>query len=165
MVMEVFPVSASGDVNPADLIEQLAAMPDRLDAAVATLGAREAQPNVDGWSPRELAGHLCDASRYWGARIRLVALEERPTLPSYDQDTFVALAAYRYILAADLARIFRATSGPLVSFLRGLEADAWSREGVHEERGPLSLLQLAIIEVGHEAEHIAQIEQLGSAAQ
>lgn len=157
-------MSASGESNPADLIERLAAMPDRLDAAVAALGAREAAASAEGWSPRELAGHLCDASRLWGGRMRRVALEERPRLPGYDQDDFVALAAYRYVPAADLARVFRATSESLVTFLRGLSASDWQREGIHEERGSLTVLQIAAIEAEHETEHVEQITRLTAGA-
>jgi hypothetical protein len=157
-------VSVSDEASPAVLIEQLAGMPDKLDAAVTALGAGEARLGVDGWSPRELAGHLCDASRYWGARMRLVVHEERPRLEAYDQDSFVRLAAYRYAPAVSLARQFRVTSDPVVSFLRGLAASDWEREGVHDERGPLTLLQLVKIEAEHEAEHVEQIARLAAGA-
>lgn len=148
--------------DAAALIARLAGMPDRLEAALAALGAREAAPAVDGWSARELAGHLADASRYWGARMRRTVFEERPTLVVYDQEACVALAAYQYALASDLARQFRAYSEPLVAFLRGLDPADWERVGVHEEMGPLTVRELATVEANHEQEHIAQIEALAN---
>ncbi len=157
-------VSASDAANPAELIENLASMPDRLEAAVAALGAREATPSVDGWSARELTGHLCDAARVWGARMRLAALEDRPHLDLYDQEAFVRLGAYRYIPAAELARQFRAISEPTVAFLRGLDAATWEQVGIHDEYGELALRQIVAIEADHEREHVAQIERLARQA-
>lgn len=135
-------------------------MPDRLEAAIAALGEREAAPGVDGWSVRELAGHLSDASRYWGARMRRAVFEDRPQLDPYDQEGCVALAAYRYALGPDLARQFRAFSEPVTAFLRVIAPSDWERVGVHGEMGPLTVRQLVTIEVDHEREHIEQIERM-----
>lgn len=157
-------MSASGEASPAKLIESLASMPDRLEAAVAALGPRESAPGVDGWSARELAGHVCDAARMWGARMRLAALEERPRLEPYDQDAFVRLAAYRHIPAAELARQFRTISEPTVTFLRGLQATDWERVAVHDERGALTLYEIVLIEADHEREHVEQIERMAREA-
>ena len=147
-------------LSAAEVIERLAGMPNRLEAALAALGPLEAAPGVDGWSARELAGHLGDASRYWGARMRRAVIEGRPQLAAYDQEGCVALAAYRYAQGADLARQFRAYSEPLVAFLRGLADAEWERVGVHAEMGPLTVLELARIEADHERDHIAQISAL-----
>lgn len=153
-------MSANGAASPAELIESLASMPDRLEAAVAALGPREAAPGADGWSARELTGHLCDAARMWGARMRLAALEDRPQLEPYDQDAFVRLAAYRYIPAGELARQFRVVSEPTAAFLRGLQASDWERAGIHDERGVLTVREIAAIEAEHEREHVEQIERM-----
>lgn len=153
-------MSANGAASPAELIESLASMPDRLEAAVAALGPREATPGADGWSARELTGHLCDAARMWGARMRFAAFEDRPHLESYDQDTFVRLGAYRYIPAAALVSQFRTISEPTAAFLRGLDASAWERTGIHDERGALTLREIVAIEAEHEREHVEQIERM-----
>ncbi len=153
-------MSANGAESPAELIESLASMPDRLEAAVAALGPRESAPGSDGWSARELTGHLCDAARMWGARMRLAAFEDRPQLESYDQDAFVRLSAYRYISAAELAHQFRVISEPTVVFLRQLQAGDWERVGVHDERGALTLREIVVIEAAHEREHVEQIERM-----
>jgi uncharacterized damage-inducible protein DinB len=157
-------VSASDAASPAELIASLAGMPARLEAAVAALGAREAAPGVDGWSARELAGHLCDAARVWGARMRVAALEERPHLELYDQEAFVRLGAYRYIPSGELARQFRTISEPTVAFLRGLDAGAWERIAIHDEFGALTLREIVVIEVDHEREHVGQIEGMARQA-
>ncbi|HEX8731974.1 MAG TPA: DinB family protein [Ktedonobacterales bacterium] len=151
------------DLTNDDLIALLASAPDRLDAALAANTRPEPapQPGVttgEGeWTTSELVGHLCDAARYWGGRMRLVAYEDEPALPVYDQDTFVRLAAYRYVPAATLAREFRLISEANVALLRGLRPEAWQRVGRHEERGRLTLRALVEIEAEHEGDHVRQL--------
>lgn len=152
----------AGDANPAELLDRLADIPNRLDAAVAALGAHDTAVVADGWTARELTGHLGDSSRLWGARMRMVALEDRPRLVAYDQDTFVRLAAYRHIPARDLARQFRAASEPLIAFLRELGPVSWDRAGVHDERGELTLRDIVSLEVAHEVEHVEQLERMSA---
>lgn len=157
-------MSANNAANPAKLIESLASMPDRLEAAVAALGPREAAPGADGWSARELSGHLCDAARMWGARMRLAMFEDRPHLESYDQDAYVRMGAYRYIPAPELARQFRVISESTTAFLRGLRVSDWERAGVHDERGAMTLREIAAIEAEHEREHVERIELMARQA-
>lgn len=146
-----------------DLVALLASAPDRLDATLAANTRQEPapQPGVttgEGeWTTSELVGHLCDAARYWGGRMRLVVYEDEPALPVYDQDTFVRLAAYRYVPVATLAREFRLISEANVALLRGLRPEAWQRGGRHEERGRLTLRALVEIEAEHEGDHVRQL--------
>lgn len=148
------------DSTHEDLVAQLASAPDLLDAALATGGSAPAAGEAsseaageEGWNTSEIIGHLCDAARYWGARMRLAAHEDRPTLQPFDQDGLVRLAAYRYVPPDMLAREFRLISASNVALLRGLRPEDWERVGVHTERGPLTIRQMVEIEVAHELEH------------
>ena len=92
------------------------------------------------------------------------AFEDRPHLESYDQDAFVRLGAYRHIPAAALVSQFRTISEPTAAFLRGLDASAWERVGIHDERGALTLREIVAIEAEHEREHVEQIERMARQA-
>jgi hypothetical protein len=148
-----------------DLLELLASAPDQLDAALAANTRQEPaqQPGVttgEGeWTTSELVGHLCDSARYWGGRMRLVAYEDAPELPVYDQDTFVRLAAYRYLPVETLAQEFRLLSAANLALLRGLRPEQWERVGVHAERGRLSLRDIVTVEAQHESDHVRQIAE------
>lgn len=139
-----------------ELVSLLASAPDRIDAALAARPA-DASPATGegeaGWSLSEILGHLCDSARYWGARMRMVLHEEHPQLEVFDQDLFVRLAAYRYLPAATLAQEFRLLSEANVASLRGLTPEQWQREGVHSERGSITLHDIVTIEVEHELGH------------
>jgi hypothetical protein len=146
-----------------ELVAQLASAPDQLDAALAAAPPAAPAPSSSAtsgetsgeadWTTSEIIGHLCDAARYWGARMRLAVYEDHPRLELFDQDALVRLAAYRYTPADALAREFRLVSASNVALLRGLRAEQWERVGVHSERGPLSVRAMAEIEAQHELDH------------
>jgi adenine phosphoribosyltransferase len=145
----------------AELIATLAAIPDQLEALArqATQAGGTTPPNgapEDTWTPSEIAGHLCDAARYWGARMRRVVHEQSPALDRFDEGTMVRLAAYRYWPLDMLLRSFRLLSEDTVAFLRGLPPEAWDRSGIHEEYGLLTLREIVEIEAGHERTHVQQ---------
>ncbi|MGH2485730.1 MAG: DinB family protein [Ktedonobacterales bacterium] len=145
------------------LIAALAAIPEQLEALrQQRTGGEVAAAGPDTWTPSEIVGHLCDAARYWGARIRRVAREDDPALESFDENLLVRLAAHSYWPLDTLLREFRLLSDDNVALLRGLPPAAWERAGVHETRGRLTLREVVTIEAAHEQAHVGQFaEALG----
>ncbi len=153
------------DPTTDDLITLLAGVPDQLEAALSTLAPHEpaTQPGAttgeESWTTSEIFGHLCDAARYWGARMRLAVYEDRPQLELFDQDALVRLAAYRYIAPETLAQQFRLTSESNVALLRGLRPEQWERVGIHPERGAITVRQMVEIEARHESDHARMLTE------
>lgn len=146
------------DLTTDELVALLASAPDQLDAALAATAQTPATPpsgatGEDAWSRSEIVGHLCDAARYWGARMRRAALEDTPRLEVFDQDATVRLAAYCYVPVDTLAREFRLLNEANVVFLRALQPEQWARVGIHPERGQISVREMVEIEAGHELGH------------
>ena len=50
------------------------------------------------------------------------------------------------------------------TLLRGLPPEAWTRTGVHEEAGSMTLKQMAERVVNHELEHLEHLRRLKGAA-
>lgn len=148
-----------GELTTDELVARLASAPDELDAALASGASQEpaAPPSgatgEDSWGASEIVGHLCDAARYWGARMRLAVFEDTPALEMFDQDAFVRLAAYRYTPVDALAREFRVVNQSNVALLRGLRPEQWERTAIHPERGALSVRAMVEIEANHELDH------------
>jgi hypothetical protein len=144
-----------------ELIAALVEIPDRLDALARRAEGASRSPGMelesDDWSASEVVGHLVDAARYWGARMRRVVYEQSPALDPYDENLMVRLAAYRYWPLDVLLREFRLLSQDTVAFLRALPAEAWDRTGTHETRGILTLHQVVEIEAEHEQNHARQL--------
>jgi uncharacterized damage-inducible protein DinB len=163
-------IPPSFDTNKA-LIAALADAPRLVEDVLAkapteALVIPPAGAAADEWTVSEIVGHLCDASRLWGGRMRRVLFEDEPTLPLFDENESVALAAYRYTPVETLAREFRLISEGIVSQLQDLTPEQWERTGTHPERGRLTLKEIVSIEANHERLHVVQLEQtLNKAAQ
>ncbi|MEO7002851.1 MAG: DinB family protein [Ktedonobacterales bacterium] len=140
---------------------QIRPVADRSGAeALPTLptGATGDTADTGDWTANEVMGHLCDAARLWGARMRRVIYETNPTLTIFDENEFVQLAAYRYVPLALLARELLLVSVGNTDFLRSLTPEQWERTGTHPERGPLSLRAIVEIEANHEQGHLTQLK-------
>ena len=139
-----------------DLIAALASVPDRIDALVAQ--APTGSPGQPGeWAASEVVGHLCDAARMWGGRMRFVVFEDEPTFAIFDENAYVTQSGYRYVPLATLAAVFRLNSEANVALLRSLAPEQWERAGVHPERGRLTLRDIVTLEADHERQHAEQL--------
>lgn len=152
-----------------EVIATLASIPDRVEAAIREAGSSASAPRQagdEGWTAAQVLGHLGDAARYWGARFFRVGREEEPRLASFDENGLVALAAYQYRPADEVAGVFRLISTGNVVLLRSLPAAAWARAGIHGERGRMTLREMAEVEADHELVHVRQLrEALGLAGE
>jgi len=159
------PAHQGAQTDHAQLIAALEAVAAQIRPVADHPGATAQPPmlavgaaNDADWTANEVVGHLCDAARLWGARMRRVVYETNPTLTIFDENEFVQLAAYRYVPLAPLAREFLLVSAGNTDFLRSLSSEQWERSGTHPERGVLSLRAIVEIEANHEQGHLAQLK-------
>lgn len=153
------------DLSPADLVLEMerglqavrdavtAASPERLDR----------RPEPDVWSVNAYVAHLAVAAEVITGRVRLIAAEENPFLPYYQQDDAAAEDAYdRWPADASLRRL-EETVQAFRQQVNGLGDDAWRRTGIHEEAGEVSLADIAH-DMPHELLHHAEdIRRVGGA--
>lgn len=151
-------LSALGDHDPIDSLRKA---PKRLKKALKGVGKKDvARRPADGkWSIKEVVAHLADGEVVLGARMRMVAAMERPTLTGYDQDAFVQGLCYDEVSVEQLLAEFAATRKANVALLERLPEAALSRVGVHSERGDESLATMVFMYAGHDRMHEAQIER------
>jgi hypothetical protein len=139
---------------------------DRLKATARDLvslvsGADNARlrqaPAPGEWSAATVVAHLADAELIYAVRLRMVVAEERPLLAAFDENAW----AQRFgALDADprdaLAR-WRTLREANVRLLESLAEDEWSRVGMHQERGVLSVAAIAQLLAEHDRAHLDQI--------
>lgn len=157
------------DETVENVIEALADVPGRLEALTAQVMSEESPtetwtPSIAGgtagegeWTASEIVGHLCDAARIYGGRMRRIVYENDPHLASYDEQEHVAYGGYRFKPLGPLVRQFRELSGGTVTFLRSLPETAWQRTGEHEEAGRVTLREMVQTEADHEHLHLRQL--------
>ncbi len=117
------------------------------------------QRGTDGhWSIKEIVGHLRDAAEMYGERIRIIASEDSPFLPAYDQDKMMAEGHYETREIGPVIGELDSLGKQTAALLRSLRDHDWQRRGTHEERGKVTLEFLADYQASHLREHLAEID-------
>lgn len=125
------------------LFEYRSRLIDELEVAVeefrrACLAVRDPFKDVDadGWNTHQLAAHTRDVQNLvYGLRIRRTAEEDKPVFQNFDGEAWIAenynpdesLGSIMDELSASVKR--------MVSLLRELPPEGWSRESSHEIYG------------------------------
>lgn len=152
-------LSLLGERNPRESLEESTR---RVEAAARRLGdpglSRRYAPGK--WTGKQILAHLADAEIGIAFRIRQVLSQDNHTIQPFDEsawarrydnvDVEAALASFLALRRWNLA-LFR-TLGP---------ADL-AREAVHPERGPETLDTIVRLLAGHDLNHLAQLERLGT---
>jgi hypothetical protein len=118
------------------------------------------RPAPRKWSIREIVAHLADNEVVLGARYRFIAAMDRPPLPGFDQDAFVANLGVGRAATTDLLDDFAMARAVNIGLLERVGDSAWGRVGLHAERGEESLGQMVTMYAGHDRIHLSQIETI-----
>ena len=145
-----------------DPVAAMAEAPDLLRRLVRGLTEKQlaTKPAPGKWSIREIVAHLADSEVVLGARYRFIAAMDRPPLPGFDQDAFVANLGVNRATAADLLDDFAMARAVNIGLLERVGDAAWDRVGVHAERGEESLGRLVTMYAGHDRIHLMQVETI-----
>lgn len=143
-----------------DLVDALAASPDTLTALMQDVDdalARRARGGDEGWSVVEVLGHLRDAEARTVERVDAIRDTDEPSLAAYDQEAWAVERNYAAGDPAAALAAFLASRARLVSDLRALAAEGWDRVGHHAEAGRITIENLVLHNVSHDAQHLGQI--------
>lgn len=163
----------SEDLSATALAERLAAVVGFADAALRGLDdsafAARARPN--GWSGRELVGHLIDSASNNHQRFVRAAFVEHLDFPGYDQDAWVELQDYASAPAQQLVQLWSLYNRQLARVVRRLSADALARPreihaldriawSSHAADEPATLAWFVSDYIGHLEYHLRQLGTL-----
>ena len=112
-----------------------------------------------GWTVRQVVHHIADSHANAYLRFRWLATEDYPTIKTYDQDVWAALPDSQLPVTSSL-KLIEGLHERWAAFLELLPDEAWSRRGMHPERGEVSLDDLLNIYADHGAHHAGQITDL-----
>ncbi len=135
----------------------LAALETQARETHAFLSARgEADGNLryapEKWSVKQVLGHICDTERVFAYRALRIARADQTPIEGFAQDDYVRNGPFAEGRLADMIAEFSSVRAATLSFLRGLNADAWTRRGVANNT-EVSVRALAYIIAGHELHH------------
>jgi uncharacterized damage-inducible protein DinB len=115
------------------------------------------QPTPGAWSAHQVVAHLCDAEVMFGARLRFIVAMDRPTIVGWDENLFASRLPHEAASTAELHEGWAALRALNLALLERLAPEAWSRVGLHSERGEESLSKLVHLHAAHDLVHEAQI--------
>jgi hypothetical protein len=142
------------------LIEQYAAGPARLKAALATVPAAAMQwrPTPGEWSTHEIVVHCADSETNSFVRIRFLAADKEPVLQGYDQDHWAKTFDYHTLPMETALAVVTGVRDSTTALIRRLPDSAWSNVGRHTESGRYTAEDWLKIYADHLEGHARQIE-------
>ncbi len=133
-------------------------------AAGATLPAKgiagltkedlNAHPVPGTWSIQEIALHLMDSDLIGSDRMKRIAAEERPLIIGYNETLFTKHLGYDRLDPKLACDVFEKNRQITAAMLRNLPDTAFSRTGVHNEKGLVTLEGLVRGYVEHLNHHL-----------
>src|SRR5438876_2420352 len=137
--------------STSELIDSYLDGSKMLRQAVAGMSREQlvSRPVPGKWSTLEVVCHLVDSDQAWIHRMKRVIAEDRPLLIGYDESRFARALSYQERDLEEELAIFEQSRRQLARILRTLPASSWSRDGVHNERGLITLEEHLRVEVEH----------------
>jgi hypothetical protein len=142
-------------IDDADIVRVLAAQRGEVlqlleGVSEAVAGSRYAP---DKWTVREVIGHINDTERLFASRAFWFARGFDSPLPSFDQNTAIAAAAFNDRSWRSLIDEFAAVRDASVTLFGSLPPEAWDRRGTASDN-PFTVRALAYLGAGHVAHHL-----------
>jgi hypothetical protein len=129
--------------------------------AVSITGAAGSEldyvPEPGKWSIRQIVAHLADAEMVAGMRLRRIIAEDNPRIEAFDQNAWATNLDYTRRKTSQALETFRRIRSENYELLKDLPPSAFEREGLHSERGPMSLKLLLQLMAEHAENHAAQM--------
>jgi hypothetical protein len=147
-------------------IARIAALPDALAAAVASLSDAQldARSGDDPWTVRQVTHHIADSHMNAFIRMKLMLTETHPTLRPYDQDAWVQLADTAAMPIDATLTLLRGLHARWVRLLESLADDDWARSAHHPESGTVTLDSMLETYAQHGDDHVAQIQRISKSS-
>jgi hypothetical protein len=137
-----------------DVLSVLESQPARFDQLLGGLPeSRADHAYAPGkWSIKQVIGHINDAERVFAYRALVFGRNDSASLPSFDENAWMAPAAFERRTLADLIGEFKAIRESTLGLLRHLPQDAVTRIGTASGK-QVSVRALAYIMAGHVTHH------------
>jgi len=110
------------------------------------------------WSVKEVVGHMIDTERIMAYRALRIARNDQTPLASFEENDYVASAAFNDRSLASLAEEFEAVRISNIYLFKHLSEDELNRRGTASNK-PVSVRALLYILVGHVNHHRNIIEE------
>jgi uncharacterized damage-inducible protein DinB len=118
------------------------------------------QPAPGKWSVSEIVAHLAEDEIVQIWRYRQMLENPGVALAGFDQDKWAQLGDYGTREIEDSLKLFRLLRESNVAMFTRLSEKEWESNGVHGERGPMTVRSLMEHMAGHDLNHLEQIKRI-----
>jgi DinB superfamily len=119
-----------------------------------------AHPIPGKWSAKEIIHHLGDSEGTSAIRLRLLLVEDNPTIQGYDEAEFAVKLRYNDRDMTPALDAFRSARETTLQLLTLMSEEDWQRQGTHTESGTYTPEHWLKIYAAHAHNHAAQIDRL-----
>jgi hypothetical protein len=146
----------------AQMIEQIAAAPAQLRAAVAGLSAAQLDTpyRPGGWTVRQLVHHVPESHMNAYIRFKWALTEDDPKIKAYEQADWARTAEVFTAPPEVSLNLLEALHAKWVLLLKSLSDSDWQRTIQHPESGEMALEKMLAIYSWHGRHHAAHITEL-----
>ena len=142
----------------AQVIADLAAIPERLAAAAEAADLVERASPVEGWPARLIVAHLALVERVvWQRRLDDLEAAGDGTGPRWSYSEPGVGEGPGDVTLAELLDRFATARAGTIARVRALDEAGWARQGVHERFGPLDVAGLLRETRRHDEEHLEEL--------
>ena len=119
-------------------------------------------PSPGKWSIQEIVCHMRDMERdAYLVRYQRILNEENPLLKNIDGDAYALEKQYRRMKLGEVLKDWKRLRKENLKLLKKVKDDQWSRPGVHETDGPLTLEIILMRHAnGNDRAHLGQIKHI-----
>lgn len=150
-------IAALGDVDLAEIlrtevqvIESLGALMNDDDALFRYAEGK--------WSIKEVLGHLIDCERVFAYRAMCIARGEAQPLPGFDEDAYVANAAFDARSLRSLVEEFTSVRNATITLMESMTSSAMQLSGTANDN-PITVRALLWIIAGHTEHHLRVLRE------
>ena len=117
------------------------------------------KPDPARFSLREMIAHLADWESVFLTRLTQTRDEDHAILQGLDEGQVALDHDYAHADPHECLVRYAAGRAKILSLLRGLSPEQWSRVGTHTEIGPVSLEEQVVLMAAHDGYHRLQTLQ------
>lgn len=143
------------------LVQEYLAGPQQLRQAVKGLSREQliAKPVAGKMSTLEVVCHLTDFDPIYVERMKRTICFDKPAIYGADENVFAQKLSYHDRDLEEELKLLEASRGSMARILKKLPLEDWSREGLHNERGPMTLQKMVEVMNNHIPHHVKFIEE------
>jgi hypothetical protein len=154
----VVPPSVTAEER-ARLIDEIAAMPAAMRAAVQGLSAAQMDSpyRPGGWTIRQVVHHVPDSHMNAYVRMKLALTEDEPLVATYMENRWAELPDTRDVPIETSLVLLESLQSRWVALMRSMTEEQWHRCYMHPELGRYPLDRQAALYAWHGRHHVAHV--------